>query len=282
MAPSDAIQTFRIGLYQVSVPTDFGPRVLSVRRGEDQLFARLDPSVSIEVPGLPTYRFYGGHRLWAGPEVPEVTYAPEDDSCTIEAGDEVVTVSAPPDRAGLVKRIEISADGDRLLVDHALTNAGDDPITLAPWAITQLDLGGIALLPLPRSAHEGVQADRSLVLWPYTDLSDTRISWHGELVAVAARPGPRLKLGLEPSPRRLGYLKDGHLFVKELPSPDANQRPDRGAAGQIFLNEDFCELETLGSLVTLAPGESAAHREIWRIEPCSDLAAAKTRLLERR
>jgi hypothetical protein len=52
--------------------------------------------------------------------------------------------------------------------------------------------------------------------------------------------------------------------------------------GQFYLGDAFCELETLGPLDTLQPGELATHREVWQIEGCDDSDAAVARLTEGR
>ena len=78
------------------------------------------------------------------------------------------------DRAGLLKEISVSATagGDAVVVEHVLTRRGR-PVDVAPWAITQLPLGGTAIVPVD-GPDGGPQANRSLVLWPYTDLGDDR------------------------------------------------------------------------------------------------------------
>lgn len=281
MTLPETTHELEVGAYRVSVPTSFGPRVVSIRRQDgDDLFARLDDSAAIHTPGLPIYRFHGGHRLWAAPEVPEVTYAPDDHPCTIDADDRVITITAPADRAGLVKEIRLTGVEDRLVVDHRIVNEGGRPLALAAWALTQFRLGGVALVPLRSVTPDGLQADRSVVLWPYTDPTDARIAWTSDVVVVAAEAGRKVKLGVGPRPSRLGYFLDGRLFVKEIPDQGPGPYPDRGAVGQVFVEEAFCELESVGPLTALAPGESVSHRETWAIVPCADLATAQRLVCE--
>lgn len=264
-----------IGPYRITAATAFGPRLLGLSiDGAGDMFARLPADVVIERADG-DFHFRGGHRLWAGPERPATTYAPDDHACVVTTGPDALTVEAPPDAAGLIKRLEVSVtNSSGLSVDHRLTNGGAGEIRIAPWAITQLALGGTALLPLGASSGlDEPQPDRSLVLWPYTSLADSRISWSDRAVAIEASPGPRLKLGSGPNPRRLGYLRDGFLFMKETETAIGDY-PDRGAVGQVFVADQFCELETVGVLALLAPGDTAAHRETWHLTPCADLEAA--------
>ena len=263
-----------IGPYRITAATAFGPRLLDLSiDGTGDLFARLPADVVIaHVAG--DFHFRGGHRLWAGPERPPITYAPDDHACVVTTEVDSLTVEAPPDAAGLIKRLDVSLTDGGLSVDHRLTNGGADELRVAPWAITQFALGGTAILPLGAATDpDALQPDRCLVLWPYTRLTDHRISWSDKSVAIDASPGPRLKLGSGPNPRRLGYLRDGLLFMKEIEAAIGDY-PDRGAAGQVFVAEQFCELETVGLLSLLAPGDTAAHRETWQLMPCADLDAA--------
>ena len=197
-----------------------------------------------------------------------MTYAPDDHPCEVIEAETSVRLAGPVDMAGLEKSMTVSLDGDRLLVDHRLTNARDEPRTVAPWAITQLRLGGVADLSIGDSDPVGLQADRTLVLWPYTDLTDPRLSFRSDRVQIQGTPGPALKLGSGPDPGQLSYALDGWCFSKRLEPTAGGQFADRGAVGQIFVKDSFLELETLGRLSVLERGQSADHREIWEIAKC--------------
>lgn len=262
-----------MGPYRVTAATEFGPRLLGfTRAGADNLFASLE-GVTVE-SDTGVFNFHGGHRLWAAPEVPAVSYAPDDRPCRVEPGPDRLELEGLPDAVGLSKRITVAWHDDEVTVDHELTNHGPVPREVAPWAITQLELGGIAILPVGPTGQDQLVADRSLVLWPYTSLTDPRISWHEAAVTISAIAGPRLKVGTGPQPRCLGYLKDGRLFTKSVTAAGPDRYPDRGAVGQVFCATDFCELETAGPLQALAPGQTASHRETWSLRPCHDLADA--------
>jgi hypothetical protein len=271
----------RIGPYRLEAATEFGPRLTGLRRDEGpELFAQLDSDVAIDHPDSGTFRFHGGHRLWAAPEIPAITYAPDDHPCDVSAGSDELTITAPTDAAGLVKQLSVRLDGNGLVVDHRLTNAASESAAVASWAITQFRLGGLALLPIgPGTAGDEFQADRSLVLWPYTDLTDPRLSWQERAVVVEAAAGPRFKIGSGPSPGRLGYLIDRQLFTKQITSAGAGSYADRGAVGQVFVEDSFCELESVGPIVALELGSSVTHREIWEVTDCADLATAYDRLV---
>jgi len=266
----------QIGPYLLTAATAFGPRLVSLRRQHGpELFAQLGDEVVIEHPDSGIYRFHGGHRLWAGPEVPRITYASDDRRCEVSSDEDGLTIKAPVDSAGLAKELRVTLDGERLVVNHRLVNASPGPISIAPWGITQFRLGGVALIPVgaTRPVSE-VQADRSLILWPYTSLSDPRLSMMERAAVVRAVPGPAFKIGSGPNPGRLGYLIDGHLFTKAFRSAGPGEYPDRGAVGQVFVRDAFCELESVGPIGVLDPGSSVSHGEVWMVVECADLETA--------
>jgi hypothetical protein len=274
-------EAFDLGPYRVEIASEFGPRILGLSRdGGPELFASLGPEAVIDRPDSGVYRFRGGHRLWASPEVPIVTYAPDDEPCQVTRSEGGMSIEGPIDRAGLVKRMSLSGGSGGIVVDHDLINEGTAAIRVAPWALSQLRLGGVAIVPVWGPADEyRLSASSSLILWPYTDLGDPRLSWLDGAAVVQADPGPPFKIGTGPDPGKLGYLLEGHLFTKQLEPAGAGRYPDREAVGQVYLGDMFCELESLGPLVDLDPGGRVSHREVWEIEPCDDVETALGRLM---
>ncbi|MGA7096895.1 MAG: hypothetical protein WB245_04940 [Acidimicrobiia bacterium] len=271
--PGDGSIELSLGPYHLRVATGYGPRIIGLRREDGpEVFASLPDSVLVESP-LGRYRFRGGHRLWVAPERPEISYAPDEHECEVSVTDESVSIVAPVDAVGLAKEMRVTLDGDGLIVDHGLTRAGTGVFQVGPWAITQLPLGGTAVLPLNGPVETMVTPNRELVLWPYSGLDDRRLSWAENAVLVEATSGPRLKVGSGPAPGSLGYLKDAQLFIKSFTTP-GRSLPDRGAVGQVFTNEDFCELESLGAVSDLRADSPVWHRETWRVLACDDLATA--------
>ena len=126
------------------------------------------------------------------------------------------------------------------------------------WGITQFRLGGVALLPTgalgsPDRVSGRPKSRRLAIHQP--GRSPSLLARSGP---QSSRPlaGPRFKIGSGPSPGRLGYLIDRQLFTKEIPPAGAGTYPDRGAVAQVFVDDSFCELESVGPIVALEPGSS--------------------------
>lgn len=259
------------------IATTVGPRILGlIPRGGPELFASL-PGVTLAGAARGPFHFHGGHRLWHAPEQPARTYAPDDappDIAAVPGGLEVT--GAPEPESGLQKQLCIELVGEgRVRVTHRLTNHAPWPVECAPWAITQFRPGGTALVPQVTTAADpdGVQPNRALVLWPYTRLDDPALRIGDRMIHVRAPSGDhRLKLGV-PNPRGwLAYHLDGWLFVKRAPFDAAARYTDLGASSQLYADARFVELETLGALERVEPGDTLEHIESWSVSPLSALA----------
>jgi hypothetical protein len=267
-----------LGSYRLEVATEFGPRITSLRREDGpEILATLGPEARIEHEGE-VYLFHGGHRLWASPEVADITYASDDHECEVTVGQGTVTVSAPADRAGVGKELTISSDATTLIVDHRITANGDSP-ALAPWAITQLPTGGTAIMPIV-GEETAPLPNRQIVLWPYTSLQDPRLRFRHDALTIEAIGESPMKVGSGPTPGRLGYYRSGSLFVKEIEAAGDLDVPDFGAVGQVYVGQGFCELESVGGIVDLSAGRVATLRERWRVIDCTDVEAACRMTLE--
>jgi hypothetical protein len=160
---------------------------------------------------------------------------------------------------------------------HRIRNVGSQPADLAPWALTVMAPGGVEVIPLPpKRPHPGhVSSARSpadyapnqeLILWPYFDFADPRWTFGSRYLFLRQDPtrGPT-KIGLAHRQGWVGYVNAGTLFVKRFDYREGAVYPDLGTRYQTFSNEDMLEMETVGELVTLKPGESAELVELWEL-----------------
>ncbi|MBK8822681.1 MAG: hypothetical protein IPN58_08765 [Anaerolineales bacterium] len=253
---------------QLLISRSVGPRILSLKFTDgENIFAEL-PDFVVECPGSGIFHSYGGHRLWHAPEEISRTYLPDDspvEICPIENGYRVTQDVEV--KTGLQKSMEIRLTGDaRVVITHRLTNHGLWPVTTAPWAITQLKTGGVAILPL--SCAETKQLpNRTLILWPYTDLSNPNVSFgkHHILLHVDMNENEAFKVGF-PNPRGwLAYWLNGTLFVKHAKYELQSDYFDFGSSSECYCNDQFLELETLAPISKIEPGACVSHVETWEL-----------------
>ncbi|MFZ5910193.1 MAG: hypothetical protein ACOYYU_09285 [Chloroflexota bacterium] len=257
------------------VAQSVGPRIVSLRfNGGDNLFAEL-PDFAAEHPSGEMYHFYGGHRLWHAPEHMPRTYVPDDQPVDIVPTRNGLSITQQVEaETGIEKSIQISLADDKpqAILRHTLTNRGLWPVECAPWAITQFRTGGVAILPQSREQSE-VLPNRSLVLWPYTDVASPQVSWGNRYILVRVEMDIPFKVGFPNPCGWLAYWLDGTLFVKRAAFDAQAAYCDFGSSSECYCNDQFLELETLAPIGKLAPGESATHIETWELYADVDFPA---------
>ncbi len=257
--PSAALEN---DLLRVDYLTTTGPRLtgLYARGVEGNLLAET-PDVHWPTPHG-EYYLRGGHRLWTAPE--DSFFTCPEGTVQVIVKENSVTLQGDIETSGLQKEISFCLEQNRVLLTHRVTWHGREPIELAAWAITQLRLGGLAILPL--SAANGLQPNRNLVLWPYSQLGDDRVELHDDLVLMHGRAAQRaFKIGNCSSHGWLACLWDQALFVKRFHVAQAGRYPDMGSNVEAYVKDSCLELETLGPLTFLEPEESVTHEETWEV-----------------
>jgi hypothetical protein len=258
------------GEVELVVTGDVGPRVMRYGFAGGQNFFK-EFAGQMGKTGEGTWQPRGGHRVWIAPEDIVKSYAPDNAPVAIQAqGDAIVCTGPVEALTGMEKKITVrmSPAGSAVELIHELRNAGAAPYHLAPWILTMFAQGGTGIHGFPpRGTHpEMLEPTNPLVMWAFTHLDDPR--WRLSRKYLVLRQDPK-----NSNPQKLGtynrhtwgaYLLNGELFVKRyeaIAAPSAY--PDFGCTFETFTNADILELETLGPLTTLAPGQSVSHTERW-------------------
>lgn len=257
---------------ELLVTQSVGPRIirLSFLEGKN-LFAEL-PDLALDCPGKDEkLNLYGGHRLWHAPQVECRTYLPDNQPVGIKAIENGLEVIQSTElETGIKKsmRITLPDDGPTVIFDHKFKNEGMWSIETAPWAITQLPAGGVALMPQLTDNVDatGVWPNRSIALWPFTDINSPNIHWGNRFIFVESNMQARmLKFGFPNPEGWLAYHRDDMLFVKHAAYHPDLPYFDRGSSSQIYCDPRIIELETVAPKTVIAPGETVTHREIWTL-----------------
>ena len=251
--------------------TTAGPRIvrLSLAGSDDNLLAEV-ADIKIPTP-YGDFCIFGGHRLWHSPEAFPRSYLPDNDAPVIEdLPDGVRLTQAVEPASGIRKRVELRLEPGRpaITVTHRLENQGPWPVELACWALTQMRLGGLAVFPQTQGKLDdaGLLANRNLVLWPYTQLADPRLSLNDDFHFIKADAlTPPVKIGYLNRHGWVGYLVGGVFFVKHFEAQPALPHPDYGCNAESYCNDRFIEVETVGPLTHLEPGQAVTHIERWEL-----------------
>lgn len=235
-------------------------------KGKTNLFADLSHQAPVPTPYGDFY-FRGGHRLWHAPEAMPRTYIPDQPVTVTELPDGVILEAQTEPGTGIRKRIEIRLAPDKpsVRLTHTLINDGMWPVELAPWTITQLRLGGTAILPMPVGNVDaaGLLPNRQLSLWPYTRLNDPRLNLRDDFILFHADALPPFKIGYFNPHGWLAYYINGVLFKKTFDAQSNATYPDNNSNAELYCNNEFIELESLTPLTKVNPGAEINHIEIW-------------------
>ncbi len=263
------------------VAKSFGPRVIGFApEGGHNLFAEL-PDTRLECPGAGYYSLRGGHRLWCAPEYPPRTYLPDDEAVQIEETGNGLVITQPVEaQTGLQKSISITLSDQtaKVVLEHTIRNRANEALELAPWAVTMLKPGGVAILPQPVGLVDkyGVLPNRSITLWPYTHVNSPHIMWGDRYIFMQADlKENKLKIGFPNPAGWLGYFLNGTLFVKYARYDQKESYYDHQSSSECYCDAGVLELETLGPRTTLGPGESVTHRESWKVFQCVSFEASE-------
>jgi hypothetical protein len=255
------------GKIELIATTDVGPRVIRLGTpGGPNMFKEFPEMIG--QTGGDEWKIYGGHRLWHSPEAKPRSYIPDNSPVEARADGDTLRLVQPVEAGtGIRKEIDLRmyADSPRVRVTHRLRNQGLWPVELAPWALTVMDPGGAAFLPQPAQADpDRLLPNRTLTLWPYTDMSDPRHVWGKEFFIVKSRDADHpTKIGVSARDGWTAYANHDRLFVKRFGYAEGARYPDNGCAVEIYTASGMLELETLGPLSTLPPGGAVEHVEEW-------------------
>ncbi len=260
------------GQIELIYVADVGPRVIRFGFvGGQNMLKEMSDAEEERFTGGQDWNLYGGHRIWVGPEEPSYTYSADNEPVAVETGSDWVRGAAPADSVGIRKAIEVRmSDDGEVTLTHRLTNESAWPLEFAAWALTMMAPGGsgISTFP-PRGTHpEHLLPSNPLVMWRFTNLSDPRWKLFEKYVVlqnIPAMADPE-KIGLYNADTRGAYLLGSDLFVKRYrATAESDSYPDMGASYETFTNDLFLEIETLGPVEQVAPGETIEHVETWRL-----------------
>jgi hypothetical protein len=259
---------FTSGEVEIFVTLDVGPRIIRLGffDAENEFFIK---DADLGQSGGSTYRGYGGHRLWIAPEDIERTYSPDNEAVAVNESGGSTWFTANTDAFGVEKSIGVApVGGGSFRITHRITNQGATAVELAPWALSVMAPGGECLIPQePFVPHgQSLLPARPLVLWSYTQMMDDRYEWGNRVIRLKHDPNKDpTKFGALVKPGYVGHCRAGHLFINQFGFEPGATYPDFGVNFEAFTRHDMLEVETLGPMVKLQPGQSTEHWEDWTL-----------------
>jgi hypothetical protein len=258
------------GEIELIATSDVGPRIMRCGFTGGQNFF-VEFAGQLGQSGEPKWMPRGGHRLWIAPEIRPETYALDNAPVKAAVNGNTLALQQPVEpETSLQKEISIElVDTGRITVTHRITNTGSKPMQFGPWVLSMMAPGGLAMTAFPpRAGHDqALLPTNPLVMWAYTDFTDTRWKLRKRYLLLKQDPSniyPQ-KVGMFNEATMCAYLLGTELFIKRTTAKLNTPYPDFGTSAQLFVNGEFLEMETLGPLVDLLPGNSVTHVERWSL-----------------
>lgn len=267
------------GTIELIATVEVGPRIirLGVIDGPNEFREDLAPEV--DTPIDPEFTVFGeegnwhirgGHRLWVAPEVMPRTYYPDNKPVAYEKLPNGVRLTPPVQHwTHMQQEMEVTMEEDgTVTVVHRVTNRSPWPIECAPWAVSAMEVGGLEAVPQSKK-EAGLLPNRSIVLWTYSDMADSRVKWGTDYIILRpnAKADHAFKVGVHNEYGYAAYFNHGNLFIKEYSPVEDETYPDEGCSYETYTDSMVCEMETLAPLKVLEAGATAEHTERWRLIP---------------
>lgn len=233
------------------ISTSVGPRVVSLTycNGANLLYEDLTHFK------VGDWHLYGGHRFTIAPES-DASYYPDNAACKVIITDAKVVIAAPlrPDNIRLSVEVSAAINGNGFNLVHVLHNDGPANWSGALWAITCI----------PRSAKVIVSCTTPVIhYWPGTD-PENWLQWDRGIIIKSGNH--RGKAGWHQTQGWLAaYQPHGRIVIHNLEATVPAECADGGCNLEVFVCNDWIELETLGRIVNVATGQTAQHTEYWKI-----------------
>ncbi len=267
------------GEIEFVITVETGPRIIRLAKvgGVNELFEDLkgeafaeDESYT-EFWGGKRWENMGGHRFWHSPEAMPRTYIPHDLPIDCHILEDGVSVSVDIDKIGIrnVMTATMTAEGE-ITVKHTAVNIGQWSMKFAPWCISVFEHGGLEVIPVSKKDTKFL-SNRTLMLWPYSDAKDSRFDMDNNYICMTTLPdgddkNPNaFKIGINCEDGFAMYFNHNNLFVKKFGYVDGANYPDNGCNFESYTNFKIMEIESLGALCELEPGEQTEYTEVWNL-----------------
>ncbi|MDR0931427.1 MAG: DUF4380 domain-containing protein [Victivallales bacterium] len=264
------------GTVELVVSVGLGPRILCYRRIDGGVNFMKNFTGQMEKISTDEWFSYGGHRLWHAPEISPRTYYPDVDPVEYSFDGKTIALKCAKEATtGLRKEIdiELSPSGTEVTLRQRIFNENLWAVTFAPWGLTVMAEGGELFVPqepyVPHGsgAGESFVYARPLVLWQFTKMSDPRFTWGDDFIRMRQdnRYDSKQKFGATVKAGWAAYALSGELFVKHFPYDPEATYPDGGCNAEFFTMPGFLEVESLGALSSVEPGDCAQLDERWEL-----------------
>jgi hypothetical protein len=160
------------------------------------------------------------------------------------------------------RRVELHSSQAEMTITTTFKLVQGDAIQVGVWVVTQLRHPVGLFAPRPRSSF----FPQGFVVLGQGLPPSLTIS--NRLLSLSRSTNQAHKIGLDGE--RLLWVGEKHSLLIESSRQSGAEYPDQGSNAEIYTNPDplaYIELETLSPVVTLKPGHTLKHRNVYTLRP---------------
>jgi len=261
------------GVIEIYVTLDYGPRIIRCAFVDGENFLKEDKDLTVKLDVTQskfkdnTFYIRGGHRCWLSPEVaPRVRYPDNNPIEYRQEGNKLIFIQ-PEQEANEVQfllEIEMSEKDNEIILNHIMTNTSYWAKEYAVWPITVMAPNGLLYAPL-NITKTALAPNRTFALWPYSKVNDPRFGITDKYFSLRYDSTVQngFKIGVKQERSWAAFFHHGDMFVKKYIVNPKGLYTDGGSTFEAYVDRNVLEMETLGELRRVEPGEFNTHLEKW-------------------
>ncbi len=267
------------GKLSLMIAPDIGGRIISLKYdGEEVLFVdeakagqRINLAGDVDLIKIKRslgFPIWGGDKTWVSPQSNWLEGAPPLD---LDSGqyelilkENYIEMISPVDReTGMQIIREVSlTESNQIVLNQTLLNKGEDDSYFGLWNVTQMLHPFDLYFPAKRSTVYGDQR--------FPASKKHLLTQEGEWVKIACDKMLEFKFGAKIEPGiavALRHHEDSTLALVKRFDVDPQAKYPENHNIEIYNSGqwNYFELEVLGPLVELAPGEKTTHAQVWSV-----------------
>lgn len=267
-------------IVEVIVTIEYGPRIIKYGfvNGKNHFAECVGNKISTSHGD---YYIIGGHRFWHLPENRDRTYIPDTKKVRYEEifnGVRLIQEFEKWTQVQKIIEITFEVDSSKVYILHKIVSLNAFDINISISGISSMDKGGIEIIPLEKR-KEGLNPNKSLIFWPYSNIRDSRVYFGDKYVAMKVNENifENFKIGFNTNLNYALYYNQNELFVKEFNKVNNNLNyPDMGCIYESFITANYIEMQTNSPMYVLETNKVIEHMEIWNLYKDIDLDFIET------
>lgn len=280
---------FEAGPYRLTVVPEIGGRIMEYSINGRNVIWENPAENGQTYPITMDWHNYGGYKAWVAPQ--ELWGWPPDPFLDFgKANVEVLQspkgipilrlTGCPSLKTGVLfaKEISMSSSGE-VTLKQLMYNISGKPVTYSVWGVTQVKTPCFVAFPVKKDSRfpDGIS-------YIMAESRNSRQFTVKDGLCIVRYGGELGKIGADSDGPWMIWFDEDIAYVKLFEPMDAEATyPDGGCSAEVFTSEaklGYVEMEILGPMVNLSPGESTELTERWRIFKLTQPVTSEDRVVK--